>query len=129
MLTSWGAIFKTSLPACSKRFVVCTVHSCVKLCMDLRLYSQQRHFCKVLSGTIAAHLRSEAHMETTNEYHKQHQLCISKLTLPIADKTRQGLCSGKDVTIFATSSIRSEVATDDPPNFITTVICSARIQA
>ena len=42
-------------------------------------------------------------------------------TLPMADSTMQGRCSGKLQTISATSLIRCALATDEPPNFITTV--------
>ena len=37
-------------------------------------------------------------------------------TLPIADSTTQGRWSGKEQMMSATSSMRSVVATDEPPN-------------
>ncbi len=46
---------------------------------------------------------------------------LSPPTLPIAESTTQGYWSGKLHTMDATSSMRSALATDDPPNFITTV--------
>lgn len=45
-------------------------------------------------------------------------------TLPMADSTTQGSSSGKLQTMAATSRIRSALATDEPPNFITTVTCT-----
>ena len=47
----------------------------------------------------------------------------SALTLPMADSTMQGYCSGKLHMMAATSRMRSALATDEPPNFMTTVIC------
>lgn len=44
-------------------------------------------------------------------------------TFPIADSTTQGSSSGKLHTMAATSLIRSASATDEPPNFMTTVTC------
>lgn len=44
-------------------------------------------------------------------------------TFPIADSTTQGSSSGKLHTMAATSLIRSAFATDDPPNFMTTLTC------
>ena len=46
-------------------------------------------------------------------------------TLPMADRTTSGAWSWKLHTISATSIIRSAVATDEPPNLYTTVICAA----
>ena len=42
---------------------------------------------------------------------------------PIADKTNIGISSGKLKTMLATSLILSALATDEPPNFITTECC------
>jgi hypothetical protein len=46
------------------------------------------------------------------------------LTLPIAESTTQGYWSGKLQMMLATSLMRSADARDEPPNFITTVICT-----
>jgi hypothetical protein len=50
---------------------------------------------------------------------------MSKLFVdfPIALKTKTGISSGNDRTMLATSLIRSASATEEPPNFITTVCC------
>ncbi len=44
-------------------------------------------------------------------------------TLPMADSTTQGYCSGKLHTMSATSRMRSADTSEEPPNFMTTVIC------
>lgn len=42
-------------------------------------------------------------------------------TLPMAERTTQGYWSGKLQMMEATSIMRSALATDEPPNFMTTV--------
>ena len=49
------------------------------------------------------------------------------VTFPIADRTTQGKCSGNVQMMSNTSRILSAVATDEPPNFITTVTCTERL--
>lgn len=53
-------------------------------------------------------------------------LLIWCLTLPMADKTIQGNRCGKLHMIWATSHMRSALATEEPPNFMTTLICKQR---
>ena len=54
------------------------------------------------------------------------QACeVSRITFPMADSTMQGYWSAKLHTMSATSRMRSAVASEEPPNFITTLICAA----
>lgn len=45
----------------------------------------------------------------------------------MAERTTQGYWSGKLQIMDATSIMRSALATDDPPNFMTTVTCGVDV--
>ena len=61
-------------------------------------------------------IRDEEHQATENA-------CKCDCTLPIADRTTQGSSFGKLHIMDATSRILSAFATDEPPNFMTTLSC------